>query len=81
MSVGHLFHILWGTDFDMLQAKIRSFLGFMAFVVAGFSGVSNVLPRYERIANARLKATLAGTHKVVNFFALNWRNHKQEKPQ
>jgi hypothetical protein len=78
--MNYLLH-LWSTDFGMLEAKLRSILSFGAFLVTGFSAIANVIPKYERIANSRLKSALARVHKIVNVLALNWRVSKPEQPQ
>jgi hypothetical protein len=73
--VKHLFHILWSFDFDALRAKLESIVGFITFAVTSFSVIANLLPKYEKIAGDRSRATWKFVTKIVAFGAFNWRMH------
>lgn len=75
-----LIHLLWSLDYDGLTAKLQSIGQFLAFAVTTCSVAANVIPKYERMANQRMRSAWRRAHQVVMFGALNWRVRQPEKP-
>jgi hypothetical protein len=62
-------------DFAGATQKIRDVMEFCGVVVATFSTLANLLPKWESVANPILQKVYRRFVAVVAALALNWRRH------
>ena len=62
-------------DYAGATQKIRDVMEFGGMVVAAFSTISNVLPKWESVANPVAQRLYKRVVSVVAALSLNWRLH------